>query len=325
MSHTAVAKAHANIALVKYWGKKNDDLRIPWCSNISMTLQDYWTETRFIPQPQKSSRTFFLNGEEIHDDAASRVIRYIDRLQQHYHLTGGYTIISNNHVPLSAGFASSASGFAALAGSFAAAYELDVTQRELTRLARLGSGSASRSIYGGFVKWVAGTDHQSSFAYPLDEYPSCNITVISVTLNTRGKKISSTEAMRRSVASPYFPTWVTECNQCCTFMETAIHNNDFTTIGQLAQQNAIEMHAMTLCTQPGFTYFTPQTLAITNFIQQLCDNGLECYWTCDAGPNPKILVQASHQQEVITQLTAAFPHLTYETTTFGPGIEIRHE
>ena len=321
-----VARAHANVALVKYWGKRDERLRIPWASSISMTLDGYWTTTRFTALADPSCRTFLLDGAPAPRAAADRAAHAINILRERYGLptdgeNSGYFLESWNHVPVSSGFASSASGFAALAGAFADASGLkDIGHRELSRLARLGSGSASRSIDGGFVEWHAGTDDASSYAEPLDEHPGVDLRMMSVMISDARKEIASTEGMRRSARSPYFSVWVGQCEDACRRMREAIAENDIEAIGSIAEGNARQMHAMTLCA--GFTYFTPGTLAVTRLVEQLRADGLECFWTCDAGANPKILVPASNENQVAAAIAERFPQARCGSSGFGPGIAI---
>ncbi|MEE1324981.1 MAG: diphosphomevalonate decarboxylase, partial [Bifidobacteriaceae bacterium] len=324
-----MACAHANVALVKYWGKRDERLHIPWASSISMTLGNYWTTTRFTTLANPSCRVFLLDGQPAPAAAARRVAHVISVLRERYGLptnseNSGYFLESWNHVPVSSGFASSASGFAALAGAFADASGLkNIGHRELSRLARLGSGSASRSIDGGFVEWHAGTTDTSSYAEPLNKHPTVNLRMMSVMISNTRKEISSTEGMRRCARSPYFSVWIRQCEDACRQMRQAIAKNDIRTIGSIAEDNARQMHAMTLCA--GFTYFTPGTLAITQLIEQLRADGLECFWTCDAGANPKILVDASNENQVAAAIAERFPQARCKSSGFGPGIAIGHD
>ena len=143
------ARAHTNIALIKYWGKSNQALKTPLMSSLSMTLDAFYTDTTFEHDSSLTEDTFILNGQKQTPEESKRVFNYIHLLQEKFGFNDHFTIKSTNRVPTSAGLASSASAFAALATSFAASYGLDLSRRELSKLARLGSGSATRSIYGG--------------------------------------------------------------------------------------------------------------------------------------------------------------------------------
>ncbi|GGI15530.1 diphosphomevalonate decarboxylase [Galliscardovia ingluviei] len=321
MERTGTATAHTNIALIKYWGKKDEALRLPFTDSISLTLADFYTTTEVTVLDSALPKRFTMNGSPVQGKAADRVWQYIARLQQRFGVRGSLAITTENHVPTSAGLASSSSAFAALAGAFAAAYGLQVDMQELSRMARLGSGSASRSVYGGFARWIAGSDDATSVAVPIDEHPSFALRMIAVQIDVKPKAISSTAGMRRVVeTSPYFPVWVEHNVDACERMQQAIADSDFTTLGELAQQNALDMHALNLTARPGFTYFEPQTLQVLQAVDQLRQEGVECYYTMDAGPNVKVLVQPEHEAAVLERLAVVVPDATMLSTGVGPGI-----
>ena len=155
-------RAHTNIALIKYWGKKDEDLRLPTNSSLSMTLDKFYTDTKVSYDGNLDYDEFYLDGSKVDDKEALRVFKFMDYIRKNYGIKDYARIESKNNVPTAAGLASSASAFAALAK--AATLSLELSDEELSKLARMGSGSASRSIYGGFVKWEMGNDHDTSFA-----------------------------------------------------------------------------------------------------------------------------------------------------------------
>ncbi|MCI1979145.1 MAG: diphosphomevalonate decarboxylase [Bifidobacteriaceae bacterium] len=322
MASAATARAHTNIALVKYWGKKDAELRLPFTSSISMTLDRFYAQTTFEVLPASGESEFILDGAVVRPAAAERVMKYVKLLQRRFSVSGNFRIVSENHVPMSAGLASSSSAFSALAAAFAKAYELEVSREELSRMARLGSGSACRSVFGGFVKWEKGTDDASSIAIPLVEAPTIDLTLLAVEINTKQKLVPSTVGMRRVVeTSPYYPTWVEDTERACTLMEEAIRAEDFTRIGQIAQQSALDMHALNLTARPGFTYFQPETLLAISTVEQLNAAGVECYFTIDAGPNIKVLTRAGNVEEIVSRFKQVLPEVTIAASSFGPGVE----
>ena len=322
---TATARAHTNIALIKYWGKKDAALRLPFTTSISMTLEKFYAQTSFTLLNASGSvrdSEFILDGTRTSDAKASRVLAYVELLQKRFGVSGAFRIESENHVPVSAGLASSSSAFAALAAAFARAYDLQVSREELSRMARLGSGSASRSIYGGFAKWERGVDDESSKAVAIDEHPSMDLNLLAVEIDTSEKTISSTVGMKRVVeTSPYYPVWVEKTENDCALMEQAIAASDFTQIGTLAQQSALDMHALNLTAHPGFTYFQPATLQAIATVDELNAAGIECYYTIDAGPNIKVLARSENVEEIVNRFRANLPAVTITSTSFGPGVE----
>lgn len=312
------ARAHTNIALIKYWGKADAKLRLPLMSSISMTLDQFYTDTEITPA---ESDEFWLNGQLQTDRTANRVFNYLDFLRDKYQIKTPLSVKSVNHVPTAAGLASSSSAFAALAACFNYEFDLNLSKRELSKLARIGSGSATRSVYGGFVKWEKGNDDDSSFAIALDEHPSMDLQMLAVELNQREKKLSSTAGMKLATSSPFYQPWLVRNELELNEMQAAISQNDFTKLGQLAELSACEMHAVNLTAKPTFTYFEPNTLRVINLVTELRKQGIECYFTIDAGPNVKLLCQKENVKEIISQVQALLGSVKIVQATFGEGVK----
>lgn len=311
-------RAHTNIALIKYWGKANAKLRLPLMSSLSMTLDAFYTDTSI--EKTSGPNEFYLNGKKQNEAQSRRVFNYLKLLQDKFKISGNLIVKSINHVPTAAGLASSSSAFAALATAFAQCYGLDLDQTELSRLARMGSGSASRSIFGGFAIWQKGDSDETSYAYALDEKPEMDLHLLAVELNTQQKKISSTNGMQAAQSSPFFEPWIQRNEEELKQMIQAIKNNDFTALGQLAELNANEMHAINLTAQPEFTYFEPDTIRAIKLVEQLRQEGLECYYTIDAGPNVKVLCTLKNSKEIVQRFESAFNNVKIVSASFGPGI-----
>lgn len=313
-----IVRAHTNIALIKYWGKANAELRLPLMSSLSMTLDAFYTDTSV--EKTNDENAFYLNGQKQDSKQSQRVFSYLTKLQNKFGYHDNLIVKSVNHVPTSAGLASSSSAFAALAAAFCQYYNIQVDKKELSRLARIGSGSACRSIFGGFSVWQKGDSDASSYAYALDEHPQMDLHLLAVELNTNQKKISSTSGMKEAQSSPFFNPWLerneTELNQ----MIAAIKNDDFTALGELAELNANEMHAINLTAQPEFTYFEPNTIRAIKLVEDLRKEGIECYYTIDAGPNIKILCRLRNSKEIIERFKLVFNNVNIVIANFGPGI-----
>ena len=311
------ARAHTNIALIKYWGKADDKLRLPLMSSLSMTLDAFYTDTSV--EKTDGENQFFLNNQQQTAAASQRVFAYLKKLQARFHVTGNLIVKSVNHVPTSAGLASSSSAFAA-AAAFCQCYDINIDLEDLSRLARIGSGSASRSVYGGFAVWQKGNSDETSYAYALDETPTMDLNLLAVELNTKQKKISSTYGMKDAQSSPFFRPWLERNDSELNEMIKAIKSNDFTALGQLAELNANEMHAINLTAQPEFTYFEPQTIQAIKLVEQLRTEGIECYYTIDAGPNIKVLCQLRNSKDIIQRFSSEFNNVNIVNASFGPGI-----
>lgn len=313
------ARAHTNIALIKYWGKKDARLRIPLMSSLSMTLDKFYSDTSL---EEAEENVFYLNRRKQTSAASQRVFNYLELLQKKFGVRGHLKVNSINHVPTAAGLASSSSAFAALAASFCDFYQIKLDQAELSRLARLGSGSASRSIYGGFAIWQKGCDDQSSYAYSLEENPQMDLHLLAIELNQQPKKLSSTKGMQLAQTSPFFDPWIARNEFELKEMVKAIKDNDFEKLGSLAELNANEMHAVNLSAQPGFTYFLPDTIRAIYLVHQLRQTGTECYYTIDAGPNVKVLTPLKNVKEIEKSFRSEFNNVKMVDASFGPGVTL---
>ncbi|WP_283678745.1 diphosphomevalonate decarboxylase [Lentilactobacillus sp. Marseille-Q4993] len=322
-NNSATARAHTNIALVKYWGKKDDKLILPYTGSLSLTLDKFYTETTVTFNEQLTNDEFYLNSQVQDSAATKKVSRFIDIVRNMAGESRFAKVQSTNHVPTAAGFASSASAMAALAGATSKAAGLALTPTELSILARKGSGSACRSIFGGFVEWLPGVDDHSSHAVQVDDANLTDINVIALTVNANQKKVSSRQEMKTTVdTSPFYNEWPQIVSRDLTDIKLAIKDDDFTRFGQISESNALKMHALTMGATPPFTYFEPKTIEIMNQVNQLRTNGIECYFTIDAGPNVKILSRSNN----VTKIAAAFTDLigaaNINVAKAGPGIEI---
>ncbi|MGG7308427.1 diphosphomevalonate decarboxylase [Curtobacterium sp. AB451] len=309
---TATAVAHPNIALVKYWGKADAALALPATGSVSMGL-DVFPTTTSVTVGDTADDTLTLNGALTTDGALVRVTQFLDLVRELAGSSARASVVSENTVPTGAGLASSASGFAALATAAAAAYGLDLSPRDLSRLARRGSGSATRSIPGGVAVWHAGDD-QGSYAEPI---PAPPMAMVVVTIDAGPKPIGSREAMRRTIAtSPFYPAWVTSTTETVGDVLTACAAGDFTRIGELTESNALRMHATIEGAFPPIRYLNARSVAVFDAVAELRAAGLEAYATADAGPNVVVLCKPEDRSAVATAL-ASFGDVIESGT--GPG------
>lgn len=308
-------RAHTNIALLKYWGKAHDALKIPHNSSISLTLDAFYTDTKVTYDKNLSKDEFYLDNQRVDDKVATRVFQFMDTVRERYNITSYARIESWNHVPKEAGLASSASAFAALAK--AATLNLNLDDQELSKLARLGSGSASRSIYPGFVKWYRGTNHEDSVAKPLSVEPWDEFRMIVCIINDQVKPYSSSIAMDTTVKeSPYYSAWVKNTEETADLLETAIRNHDIWEVGRLAQTNALQMHASLMAVN--MWYFEPMTLDIMNRLREL-QKDIPAFFTMDAGPNVKIMTTVEYLNDVLKVLPEDIETVVCQS---GEGIKV---
>jgi diphosphomevalonate decarboxylase len=282
------AFALSNIALCKYWGKRNAELNLPINSSLSVSLGHLGTKT--IISQNDSVDEIFLNGEQLDPSVkfAARLKNYLDLFRP---LNFFFKIDTKNNFPTAAGLASSASGYAATAMALNDFFGWRLDGKKLSILARLGSGSASRSVYNGFVEWFRGEskDGLDSFAEQMPQtWPELRLAV--VTVSSASKPIGSTEGMKKTVeTSTLYKAWPEKAKRDIELIHQAIQQKDFQQLGATAESNALAMHATMIDTQPSVLYWLPETVATFHKIWQLRQDGVHLYFTIDAGPNVKIL------------------------------------
>lgn len=321
MTSRHAVRAHTNIALVKYWGKENDELIIPLTGSISMTLDALYTETQVTFNENFTEDVFYLDDEKQSGKSLDKVIGIIDLVREQAGIACKAEVISYNHVPTAAGLASSASGIAALAAATSRAAGLDLSDIELSRLARRGSGSASRSIYGGLVEWEKGHDDKTSFAKQIDP-ADWGLGMFVIVNNRSKKKMSSRQGMKQTVdTSAYINAWIETTTQDIMDMKDAINARDFVAMGEITERSAYKMHATTMGAEPPFTYLEPASLEGLTFVRKLREKGLLAYATMDAGPNVKILVQSKDRQAIEDALIEAFGRDKIIYSEVGSGIQ----
>ena len=322
----ATAKAHTNIALVKYWGKKDQELIIPQTDSLSLTLNEFYTTTTVNFDNHLTSDLVAIDQQTLSKKEAKKVVHVLDIVRQLSGIKAFARVESINHVPTAAGLASSASAFAALAGAASAAAGLNLSGRDLSRLARRGSGSATRSIYGGLVEWQKGTDDTSSFAQPILENVDFPIEMLAVLVDTKKKKVSSRSGMQSSVeTSPYYDAWRQVVANDMVAIKQAIKAKDIDQIGHIAEENALRMHALTFSADPGFTYFNGETLTIIKAVEDLRNQGINCYYTMDAGPNVKVIYDRENRSKIVEKLSNIVGPERLVVSQPGPGIKIWNE
>ena len=317
------ARAHTNIALIKYWGKADETIILPKNNSLSLTLDAFYTETSVCFDKSLTADCFNLDGVLQDEKATQKVSKFLDLFRQKGNCDYFAKVESVNHVPTAAGLASSASGLCALAGACNQALDLGLSQKELSKIARKGSGSACRSVYGGFVEWEKGYDDDSSYAVPIDSAGfEDELAMIFIVVNQKQKKVSSRDGMKSTVeTSSFYPVWLQEAPKDLQAIKQAIYTKDFTKLGQITEANALKMHACTLAAVPPFTYWNAESMLAMDAVRNLRESGLECYFTMDAGPNVKVLCQRRDESAILTALSEKFQQNQLIIAHAGPGIE----
>ncbi len=294
------AFAASNIALVKYWGKRDEKLNLPMTNSLSISLGSYGTQTQIT---EASVESYRLNKQivEPNTEFYKRLKSFLDRFRPHPDFY--FQIETESNIPIAAGIASSASGFAAITLALNDFFDWKLEKTALSRLARLGSGSACRSLWQGFVEWEKGNknDGTDSVAHPID-MPWESLQIGLLLFNTEKKAISSREAMKQTVlTSPLYKNWPRIVENDLINMHKAIQTQDFSLLGRTAESNAIAMHNTMLQAKPSIIYSQPETLEGIKKIIRLREEGLEIYFTQDAGANLKVLFLKKNKTAVLSQ------------------------
>ena len=276
-------RSYANIAIIKYWGKKDTVKIIPATSSISLTLENMYTETNLSSLPASAqSDEFYINGVLQDQAEHKKMSNIVDRFRPQG--AGFVRIDTKNNMPTAAGLSSSSSGLSALVKACNDFFELHLSTKEQAQKAKLASGSSSRSFYGPIAAW----DKDSGEIYPVKT--DLKLAMIMLVLYDQKKPISSREGMKRCAeTSTTFSDWVRQSEEDYKSMLTYLSNNDFAKVGELTEKNALAMHATTQTATPAFSYLTEKSYEAMDFIKQLRSQGERCYFTMDAGPNVKVL------------------------------------
>lgn len=320
MEGRAKVRAYSNIALIKYWGKEDEELAIPMNSSLSMTLDCFYTETEVSFEKDLDRDIFYLDGEEESASSLKRVIDFLDLFRKEAGIDTRARVTSENFIPTAAGLASSASGFAALGGALNIATGLNMDMKELSSYIRRGSGSGTRSVYGGFVEWQKGNSSETSYAVKLDD-GDWDVAMVILVLNKNKKAISSREGMKRTVeTSPFYRGWVENAATDIVDMKKAIERRDIVSMGEIAERNSLMMHGTMLGAKPPILYWQKETLEAMDLVRGLRERGIPCYFTMDAGPNVKILCKKSDSDIIVGELSRTFDNSMIIKSGIGKGI-----
>ena len=317
----AVATAHPNVALIKYWGKRAAVGNLPATGSLSLALGGLSTETLVRFEAGRQGDRVLLDDRE-DTETSARVTACLDLLRSEAGVKDGAVVESRNDFPTGAGLASSASGFAALVVAAASALGLQLPLARLAEIARAGSGSAARSLLGGIVllKNRGATTDCTQLAAPAD-WP---LEIVVAVTATGQKAISSRQGMALSEqTSPYYPAWVESHAADLEAGLAAVRNRDFFALAELAEHNCLKMHAVMLSTRPPLIYWTPATLACLQRVGTLRAGGVPVFYTIDAGPQLKAVCLPEAASEVAAALAAVDGVHQVLRSPLGEGARLR--
>lgn len=318
----ATAQAPSNIAFVKYWGKSNNALTLPNNNSLSMNLESLHTITTVEFDEMYSEDLveigFFQESiQKVSGGKKQRVIDQLNRLRQLKNITTRCRVRSINNFPADAGIASSASAFAALTAAACAALQLKPSLKELSILTRLGgSGSAARSVPDGFTEWKRGKNSNGSYAVELAPPSHWDLVDIVLIVSQAEKSASSLEGHESAETSPYYPARLHELKQRVVRVRKAIMAKDFHTLGQEIEKDALSLHLTALTSVPPIWYWQPETIALIHEVYALRRQGIEAYFTIDAGPNVHVICEQKNAQKIRKH----FASQAYISKIFSSGV-----
>lgn len=288
----------ANIAFIKYWGKINPKLNIPFNDSISMNLDKCLTKTTVKFDEKLKRDEIYINGEKVEGEKRIRVVEILNLIRSKAKISTFALVKSENNFPTSAGIASSASGFSALALAGSGAAGLKLTEKELSNLARMGSGSACRSIPDGFTYWKKGRDDKSSYAFQIAPPGFWDLRDIIAVVSVGGKKTSSTEGHELAKTSPYFEKRIKDIKKRTIKLKNALLSKNFEEFGKILEEEAVDLHVMAMTSHPPVFYWNSGTFMVMDKIFELRKKGILCYFTMDAGPNVHIICRGKDEEAV---------------------------
>lgn len=320
----ATARANTNIALIKYWGKRDKELFLPMNSSLSITLDKFYTTTTVEFKKELTRDSLILDNVLTSEEEHKKIGKFLDRVRTLSDVKYYASIHTTNNVPTAAGFASSASGYAALASAASKALGLTLSNQELSILARQGSGSACRSIYGGFVEWQMGSlvDGSDSYGIQRLEENKWDLRILSVVVATKVKKVSSRDGMERTVAtSPFYQGWLDSVDGDLERTRKAIEERNFIRLGETLESNGLKMHGTMMSSVPPIIYWESATLEVIRCIQVYREEGKLAYYTIDAGANVKVITLPEYEEELKQRLVQLQGVSKVIPCAIGGGIE----
>ncbi len=297
----ATARAPASVALIKYWGRKDDVLRLPQNGSVSINMSNLLTTTTVEFASSLEADTVMINGQNIKEEAL-RVIQHLDRIRALTGISDRARVVSENSFPSSTGLSSSSSGFAALTVAAASAAGLKLSEKELSILARQGSGSACRSIPDGFVEWLDGERSETSYAvslFPPDHWAIADIVAV---VSAEKKEVSSAEGHKTALSSPFFAARQQKIGEKIALLKRMIAAKNFKAFGELVEAEALEFHAVTMTSTPSLVYLIPHSLRMIKTVRKWRDEGLPVYFNINTGQDVHILCEKKNVGNVQKKL-----------------------
>ena len=301
-NYTGTSIACANIAFIKYWGNRDNHLRLPANGSISMNLDGLHSHTRVTFNPGLPADRLRLDGQEIGGSGLQRASELLAQVRQMAGIKAFAEVESYNNFPTGAGIASSASGFAALALAASCAAGLKLDEPALSRLARRASGSACRSVPAGFVEWRTGENDEDSFAVSIAPPEHWDLVDCVAIVSQVHKPTGSSEGHALAPTSPLQTARVAGAAQRLDICRQAILQRDFQALAEVMELDSNLMHAVMMTSEPRLLYWQPATLAVMQAVTAWRQAGLPACYTIDAGPNVHVICARATASRIAARL-----------------------
>jgi diphosphomevalonate decarboxylase len=313
----ATAIAHPNIAFIKYWGNRDDELRLPANPSLSMNLGDLHTTTTVAFEERLKRDEVIIDGQPAQEAARGRVSTHLHLVRRQAGLRAAARVVSRSNFPAGVGIASSASAFAALTLAACAAAGLNLTEAELSALARRGSGSACRSVPGGYTEWMMGRGNATSFAHSIAPASHWELRDLVVVVSREHKTVGSSRGHGLAVSSPLHAARLLAVPAMLAACKRALLARDLEAMGILIEEDAVMMHAVMMTSRPALYYWATATIGVIQAVQSWRAAGLPVYFTIDAGPNVHLICEAGDAPQVESR-ARALPRVL-DVLVSGPG------
>ncbi len=321
MKSTAIA--NSNTALVKYWGKYDERLILPMNSSVSLTVDKLSTTTTVGFSSEYNNDSVELNGKPAEGKEKSRVVEHLNLIRKLAKSGERAKVVSKNNFPTAAGLASSASGFAALTVAACDALDIGLSKRDVSIVARQGSGSSCRSVFGGYVEWLAARTSANSYAAQIADENYLDIRDIVVVVEAAKRKHTTRESMQATIKTcPLYKARLEAVKGTFKTVRKAILDKDFTTLGKTAEFDSLLMHATALTTIPAILNWSPATIGVMHAVKDWREDGLECYYTIDTGAHVHVLSRPGDAREAVKRATEVGGVLDVIENKPGKGAEI---
>ena len=324
MKYTVLAPS--NIAFIKYWGRKDEALKLPSNGSVSMNLSGLTTTTTVEFSPDYKEDEIIINGILEPEEKTAKIFSHLDRIRKFAKIDEKAKIVSENSFPRGTGLSSSASGFAALTLAASKAAGLDLSKKELSILARQGSGSACRSIPDGFVEWLDGDTSEDSYAVSLYPPEHWDLVDIAVILTEQVKDVSTTEGQKLAATSPFFEARQSKIKDKIAKIKDYLKNKNFRAFGEIVEAEALELHSIMLTSSPSLIYLNPATISVMKLVKKWRSEGLQVYFTLNTGQNIHLICEKISAAAVVSKVKESeFAQAIIENApSRGAGIADHH-